>query len=110
MMKQLTYPYEILIRLNKDGIAGAQYQTITDIVADDDVTILAAQLGSVGPLAVAAEAGVPLAEIMGEAASLALQENEQLKGVIAQMQLVNETLSQQLNEANAKLANAAPVV
>ena len=40
---------------------------------------------------------------MGEAASVALVENEQLKGINAQLALLTQTLQQRLDEANAKL-------
>lgn len=108
-MQQVTFPYEILIRLNRDGVVGAQYQTLSEIIADDGVTVVAAQLGPVGPLAVAAEAGVALTDILGEAASAALQENEQLKGTIVQLQALTASLSQQLDVANAKIASLEAV-
>lgn len=103
-MKQVTYPYEILLRLNRSGVVGAQYQTITDIIDDDDVTVLASKEGPVSPLALAGETGVSLEEIMGQAASVALLENEQLKGVNSQLALLAQSLQQRLDEANAKLA------
>lgn len=102
-MQQITYPYEILIRLGRNGIVGAQYQTITDIIADDGVSAIASQMGPVGPLACANEEGVPLADIMGQAAAAAILENEQLKGINAQLNLLAQTLQQRLDEANAKL-------
>lgn len=103
-MKQVTYPYEILIRLNRSGIVGAQYQTITDIIDDDDVTVLASKEGSVAPLSLAGQTGVSLETVMGQAAATALLENEQLKGVNAQLALLTQSLQQRLDEANAKLA------
>lgn len=103
-MQQVTYPYEILIRLGRNGIVGAQYQTITDIIDDDGVTVLASREGPVSPLALAGQTGVSLESIMGQAASIALTENEQLKGVNAQLALLTQTLQQRLDEANAKLA------
>lgn len=102
-MQQVTYPYEILIRLGRNGIVGAQYQTITNIIDDDGVTVLASREGSVSPLALAGQTGVSLESIMGEAASVALTENEQLKGINAQLALLTQTLQQRLDEANAKL-------
>lgn len=103
-MQQVTYPYEILIRLGRSGVVGAQYQTITDIIDDDGVTVLASREGPVSPLALAGQTGVSLESIMGEAASVALVENEQLKGINAQLALLTQTLQQRLDEANAKLA------
>ena len=94
-MQQVTYPYEILIRLGRNGIVGAQYQTITDIVDDDGVTVLASREGPVSPLALAGQTGVSLDTIMGQAASTALVENEQLKATIAQMQLLINALQQE---------------
>ena len=102
-MQQVTYPYEILIRLGRNGIVGAQYQTITDIIDDDGVTALASREGPVSPLALAGQTGVSLESIMGQAASVALVENEQLKGINAQLALLTQTLQQHLDEANAKL-------
>lgn len=102
-MKQVTYPYEILIRLGRNGVVGAQYQTITDIIDDDDVTVLASREGPVSPLALAEQTGVSLESIMGQAASTALVENENLKGVNAQLALLTQSLQQRLDEANAKL-------
>lgn len=102
-MKQITYPYEILIRLGRNGIVGAQYQTITDIIDDDDVTVLASREGPVAPLALAGQTGVALDTIMGQAASTAILENEQLKGTNAQLTLLTETLQRRLDEANARL-------
>lgn len=103
-MQQVTYPYEILIRLGRNGIVGAQYQTITNIIDDDGVTVLASREGPASPLALAGQTGVSLESIMGEAASVALVENEQLKGINAQLALLTQTLQQRLDEANAKLA------
>ena len=103
-MQQVTYPYEILIRLGRNGIVGAQYQTITDIIDDDGVTVLASREGLVSPMALAGQTGVSLESIMGQAASVALTENEQLKGINAQLALLTQTLQQRLDEANAKLA------
>lgn len=100
-MQQVTYPYEILIRLGRNGIVGAQYQTITDIIDDDGVTVLASREGPVSPLA--GQTGVSLESIMGQAAFVALVENEQLKGINAQLALLTQTLQQRLDEANAKL-------
>ena len=97
-MQQVTYPYEILIRLSQSGVVGAQYQTITDIIDDDGVTILASKMGAVGPLAVGAQSGTPLASIMGEAAAVALLENEQLKGQNLQLQSLVESLMRQIDE------------
>lgn len=105
-MKQVTYPYEILIRLSQNGVVGAQYQTITDIIDDDEVTVLASKVGGVMPLSLAGEAGISLETVMGQAASAALVENEQLKGVNAQLTLLTQTLQQRLDEANARLATA----
>ncbi len=102
-MKQITYPYEILIRLGRNGIVGAQYQTITDIIDDDGVTVLASREGPVSPLALAGQTGVALDTIMGQAASTAILENEQLKGTNAQLALLTETLQRRLDEANARL-------
>ncbi len=108
-MKQVTYPYEILIRLGRNGIVGAQYQTITDIVDDDGVTVLASREGPVSPLALAGQTGVSLDSIMGQAASTALVENEQLKATIAQMQLLINTLQQENSVAQVEsLAEVAP--
>lgn len=82
----------------------ASPSTLKTLTTENGVTVLASREGLVSPLALAGQTGVSLESIMGQAASIALTENEQLKGVNAQLALLTQTLQQRLDEANAKLA------
>ena len=96
-MRQATYPYEILIRLNSAGVTGAHYQSMTDIIADDDVTVLTSIPGEVLPLALIDDDGYPLQNVLGEALAIAMNENAALKNEVA-------TLLNQVAQLQAALA------
>lgn len=71
---ETTRPYETLIRHNADGSIGAHHQRIYELIKDGQV--LTSQLQPPVQLSVAGEQGVPLAQVLGDAAAAALLANE----------------------------------
>lgn len=94
-MQRVTSPYEILIRMSRTGIVGAQYQTLSEIV-DDDGAVLSASEGPVTPLLLAPGDGLDLPEVLGEATAVALIENNLLKLDVQQLQAQVASLQSQL--------------
>lgn len=92
---ETTRPYETLIRHNQDGSIGAHHVRIYEVIKDGQV--LSSQLQSPIPLAVAGEQGVPLAQVLGEAAAVALLANEKAQAELA-------AVKAQLAAAQAELA------
>jgi hypothetical protein len=90
-----TRAYETLIRHHADGSIGAHHVRIYEVVKDGQV--LTSQLQPPVPLSVAGEQGVPLAQVLGEAAAAALLANEK-----AQVELAS--VKAQLATAQAELA------
>ena len=90
-----TRAYETLIRHHADGSIGAHHVRIYEVVKDGQV--LTSQLQSPIPLAVAGEQGVPLAQVLGDAAAAALLANEKAQAELA-------AVKAQLAAAQAELA------
>lgn len=88
---------EILIRLNVNGISGAHYQTITEILRDG--LVISATLNAPIPLSLVDETGTSLSALLGETASSALTQLEQAN---AQIQFLTESLAI-ANESNKQL-------
>lgn len=72
---------EILIRLNEQGIAGASYKTITEVV--EDGTVISATEGGLIELAVVGDADGSLAKLLGEVTHTALVQVEQYRAETA---------------------------
>lgn len=96
-------PYETMIRHHADGTIGAHHQTITEILRDK--VVIQATVNEPIPLAVAdGQGGLSLADVMGEAATLALKENERLTGELATSALSLEQTRGQLEQATNEIA------
>lgn len=99
----MKYPYEVLIRLSRDGIVGAHVVFAADLknpLTDEVQTAI----GNAEPLAVAdGQAGLSLAAVLGEAATTALQSAEKAQ---AELSAVKAQLAATQAEL-AKLKSAA---
>ena len=93
----MKYPYEVLIRLSRDGIVGAHVVFAADLknpLTDEVQTAI----GNAEPLAVAdGQAGLSLAAVLGEATTTALQSAEKAQAELA-------TVKAQLTTTQAELA------
>lgn len=78
---ETTRAYETLIRHHADGSIGAHHVRIYEVVKDGQV--LTSQLQPPVPLSVAGEQGVPLAQVLGEAAAAALLATEKAQAELA---------------------------
>lgn len=76
-LEQRTRGEEILIRLTADGIGGAHYQTITELL--DDGQIISARENPPVQLALAGDGDDTLGKLLGETTSAALVQNEAYK-------------------------------
>lgn len=76
-----TRAYETLFRHHADGSIGAHHVRIYEVVKDGQV--LTSQLLPPVPLSVAGEQGVPLAQVLGEAAAAALLATEKAQAELA---------------------------
>lgn len=88
-LSQKISPYEILIRLNADGLAGAHYQTISEIYEDGNPNPVSASISPPIPLALAQEQGANLPDLLGEVSA----------GLLIQV----ETLTRQLQDAHDEI-------
>lgn len=96
-LTERTRPYETLIRHNADGSIGAHHVQITEILRDK--SIISASIGEALPLAVAeGQNGLKLADVLGEAASAALTQVENLKGQVSALTSERDGLSQQVQQ------------
>ncbi|WP_144372638.1 hypothetical protein [Vogesella urethralis] len=78
---ETTRAYETLIRHHADGSIGAHHVRIYEVVKDGQV--LTSQVQPPVPLSVAGEQGVPLAQVLGEAAAAALLATEKAQAELA---------------------------
>lgn len=78
---ETTRAYETLIRHHADGSIGAHHVRIYEVIKDGQV--LTSQLQPPVQLSVAGEQGVPLAEVLGDAAAAALLANEKAQVELA---------------------------
>lgn len=77
-LEEKVRPYEILIRLDANGVVGAQYQEISEILRDG--VLISASVGEAKPI----DANAELSErVLGHALATALRENSLLKERIA---------------------------
>lgn len=103
-LSEQTRPYETMVRHHADGTIGAHHQTITEILRDK--VVIQATVNEPQPLAVAdGQSGLKLSEVIGEAATLALKENERLTGEVAASALALEQTRDQLTQAQGDIAN-----
>lgn len=120
-------PYETLIRHHEDGSIGAHHVRINEILRDG--IVIQASVGTAIPLATAdGQGGLKLSEVLGEATSLALkrvdavtadyvalttmhestlQERDEAKALVEQLQWKVAELTRQLGEAQASLVSVA---
>ncbi len=100
---QRDIPYEILIRLDADGVRGAQYQTLFQLLVDGVVT--QERVNDPVPLSLVDD-GVAtlLSKVLGEAAATALTENAKLAGELATAQQGAQADAASLVEAQAAIA------
>lgn len=93
----MKYPYEILLRLNRAGVAGAHVVFAADVENPLTGEVQTA-IGNAEPLAVAdGQAGLSLASVLGDAAAAALLANEAARAELA-------AVKAQLAAAQAELA------
>jgi len=103
-LSEQTRPYETMVRHHADGTIGAHHQTITEILRDK--VVIQATVNEPQPLAVAdGQNGLKLSEVLGEAATLALKENERLTGEVAASAASLEQAQGQLAQAQGDIAN-----
>ena len=93
----MKYPYEVLIRLNRDGIFGAHVVFAADLKNPLTEEVQTA-IGNAEPLSIAdGQAGLSLAAVLGEATATALQSAEKAQAELA-------AVKAQLAAAQAELA------
>jgi len=93
----MKYPYEILLRLSRDGVTGAHVVFAADMENPLTGEVQTA-IGHAEPLAVAdGQAGLSLAAVLGEATATALQSAEKAQADLA-------AVKAQLAAAQAELA------
>jgi alanyl-tRNA synthetase len=98
-------PYEIKIRLDANGIRGAQYQTLRQWLREDG-SVDQERENDVVPLSLVDD-GVKtlLAEVLGEAAATALTQNAKLAEQLEAAQQVAQVDAATLAEAQATITN-----
>lgn len=99
---QRDIPYEILIRLDADGVRGAQYQTLFQLLVDG--VVKQERVNEPVQLSLVDEGvGTLLSKVLGEAAATALTENARLADEL-------ETAQQGAQAAAASLAEAQAII
>lgn len=99
---QRDIPYEILIRLDADGVRGAQYQTLFQLLVDG--VVKQERVNEPVQLSLVDEGvGTLLSKVLGEAAATALTENARLADEL-------ETAQQSAQAAAASLAEAQATI
>ena len=96
--------YETLIRHHDDGSIGAHHVRINEILRDG--VVIQASVGTAIPLSVAeGQGGLSLADVLGEATSLALLRLEKLEAEGAAMTTALEETQEALAEAKVQADN-----
>ncbi|WP_434774702.1 hypothetical protein [Pseudomonas oryzihabitans] len=96
-LTERTRPYETLIRHKDDGTIGAHHVQITEILRDK--VIISATIGEALPLAVAdGQNGLKLADVIGQAATAALNQVETLQGQLSTLTIERDDLAQQVKQ------------
>lgn len=100
---QRDIPYEILIRLDADGVRGAHYQTLFQLLVDG--VVKQERVNDPVPLSLVDE-GVAtlLSTVLGEAAATALTENARLADELESAQQSAQADAASLAEAQAAIA------
>lgn len=100
---QRDIPYEILIRLDADGVRGAQYQTLFQLLVDG--VVKQERVNDPVPLSLVDD-GVAtlLSKVLGEAAATALTENARLTDELESAQQSAQADAASLAEAQAAIA------
>lgn len=100
---QRDIPYEILIRLDADGVRGAHYQTLFQLLVDG--VVKQERVNDPVPLSLVDE-GVAtlLSKVLGEAAATALTENARLADELESAQQSAQADAASLAEAQAAIA------
>lgn len=100
----MKYPYEVLIRLNRDGIVGAHVVFAADMENPLTGEVQTA-IGNAEPLAVAdGQAGLSLAAVLGDAAASALLERETALAAKEQALRDKQVLQAELDVLRQQLA------
>lgn len=100
---QRDIPYEILIRLDAEGVRGAQYQTLFQLLVDG--VVKQERVNEPVPLSLVDD-GVAtlLSKVLGEAAATALTENARLEDELETAQQSAQADAASLAEAQATIA------
>lgn len=100
---QRDIPYEILIRLDADGVRGAHYQTLFQLLVDG--VVKQERVNAPVPLSLVDD-GVAtlLSKVLGEAAATALAENARLADELESAQQSAQADAASLAEAQAAIA------
>lgn len=89
-------PYEIRIRLDQNGVRGAQYQTLRQLIREDG-SVEQERENDVVPLALVDDGVRALLDtVLGESMTVALNENHQLQGQLAVANALIEELQAKL--------------
>ena len=100
---QRDIPYEILIRLDADGVRGAQYQTLFQLLVDG--VVKQERVNEPVQLSLVDEGvGTLLSKVLGEAAAKALTENARLADELETAQQSAQAEAASLAEAQATIA------
>ncbi|MBD8790975.1 hypothetical protein IFR09_11355 [Pseudomonas syringae] len=100
-LSEETNPYEILIRLNAGGIAGAHYKTLTEIMRDG-VVISATENPPMQLATAEGQEGLSLGVLLGDVAANALIQIDQLTQRARDISEQNQSLLEQLNTAGQR--------
>ncbi|MBA1179523.1 DUF4376 domain-containing protein [Pseudomonas psychrotolerans] len=100
---QRDIPYEILIRLDADGVRGAQYQTLFQLLVDG--VVKQERVNDPVPLSLVDDGvGTLLSEVLGEAAATALSENARLAAEVEAVHQSSQADAASLAEAQTIIA------
>ncbi|MBA1212954.1 DUF4376 domain-containing protein [Pseudomonas oryzihabitans] len=101
---QRDIPYEILIRLDADGVRGAQYQTLFQLLVDG--VVKQERVSDPVPLSLVDDGvGTLLSKVLGEAAATALSENARLAAEVEAIHQISQADAASLAEAQTTIAH-----